>query len=588
MAFPSRLLAVLCLAASSHLASAQATGRFLGGPSPELPGFTWSESGFRAADSNGSLFRFSDPASAVKLQSATSRSAEWEVVGGRHAPTHLRVNLRSPGFEMRVRPGFRFRLDSLRPPLFTTAIGTYEGAPAPASRWIMVSLREDTPPVLFAFRQGVSEMRAEGSAGQWEVRLSPGYEGWVRVILPFGQRPPTTSETLIERLGRQASAVKGLAPFITGPSPRAQSQRVLTGASAFRLDQAFDVPGAVLPSAPLLAALGTGVQVQTPYRLVSDSFAEGPLAVSTALSQSIRLPHGPLPLGRALTVGAWTERVPAEERRLLSVTPTNFRESQPKQALSLYAGLNRGYAPFSAVESYLPSNSEQVQKFADAALAQAWWINEGLLPDTSALALTALLWKMDPLTWTLSSGLQWQADIAKAALLSETPERRAEGLMLAYGLAAQKEAKARADRFGFAAPRSAPALTSDLRVMMGLEPPGRNWTRLLSAPFWLQRGPQAWLRKGDRTWVLLFMAASSQAVTMTFRSRTPVKFDPATNVASFKADRKGDVPGVWRWDLTIHPQSQGLVEVRLPTPDTAFVRVPSTVQEQRPSSQGGP
>lgn len=584
MAFPSRLLALLLLGAAAQLAPGQATGRFQAGPAPELPGFAWSHRGFRAADSNGSLFQFSDPATSVRLQSASSRSAEWVVTGGRHAPSHLRVNLRSPGFEMKVRPGFRFRLDSLRPPLFTTSVGTYEGAPAPASRWVMVSFRENTPPVLFAFRQGVSEMRAQGSAGQWEVRFSPGYEGWVRVVLPFGQRPPATSETLIERLGRQASAIKGLAPFITGPSPKAQSQRVLIGASAMRLEQTFDVPGAILPSAPLLAALFSGAQAETPYRLISDSFSEGPLAVSTSLNQSIRLPHGPLPLGRALTVGPWSADVPEEERRLLSVTPSSLRGRQPDQVLDLYARLTRGFAPFSSVESYLPLDSSQVKLFADAAVKQAWWINEGILPDTSALALSALLWKMDPLTWTLSSGLERQSEAALAALLSETPERRAEGLMLAYGLAAQKELKARADRFDFASPPSAPPLSFGLKVMLGLEPPGRDWTRLLAAPFWLQRGPQAWLRKGDRTWVLLFMAENSQPVTMTFRSRTPVSFDSATNVASLRADRKGDIPGVWKWDLTVTPRGQGLVEVRLPTPETAFVRVPGTIEPQRPNS----
>lgn len=584
MAFPSRLLASLLVGAATPFSLGQATGRFQDGPSPELPGFAWSERGFRAADSNGSLFQFADLATSVRLQSVSSRSAEWEVVGGRHAPSHLRVNLRSPGFEMKVRPGFRFRLDSLRPPLFTTAVGTYEGAPSPASRWVMVSLRENTPPVLFAFRQGVSEMRAQGSAGQWEVRFSPGYEGWVRVVLPFGQRPLVTNETLIERLGRQASAIKGLAPFITGPSPKAQSQRVLVGATAIRLEQTFDSPGAILPSAPLLAALVTGAQAETPYRLISDALSEGPLAVSTSLNQSIRLPHGPLPLGRALTVGPWTPDVPEEERRLLSATPIALRGRQPDQVLDLYAKLSRGFAPFSSVESYLPIDSSQAKMFADAAVKQAWWINEGLLPDTSALALSALLWKMDPLTWTLSSGLDRQSDAAMAALLSETPERKADGLMLAYGLAAQKELRARADRFGFASPPSAPPLSLGLKVMMGLEPPGRDWTRLLAAPFWLQRGPQAWLRKGDRTWVLLFMAESNQRVKMTFRSRTPVSFDPATNIASLKAERKGDIPGVWKWDLTVVPQGQGLVEVRLPTPDTAFVRVPGTIERLRPNA----
>lgn len=585
MAFPSRILALLLLGAAAQLSLGQATGRFQGGPIPELPGFTWSERGFRAADSNGSLFQFADQAASVKLLSASSRGAEWEVVGGRHAPTNLRVNLRSPGFEMKVRPGFRFRLDSLRPPLFTTSVGTFEGVPAPSSRWVMVSFRENSPPVLFCFRQGVSELRAQGMPGQWDVFFSPGYEGWIRVILPFGQRPPSTNETLIERLGRQAAAIKGLAPLVSGPSPKAQTQRTLVGAASLRWEQTFDVPGALLPSAPILASLSTGIQTETPYRLVSDVFSEGPLAVSTTQTQSIRLPHGPLPLGRALTVGPWVASIPEEERRLLAVTPMELRERLPEQVLDLYSGLNRGYAPFSSVESYLPGSLQQVQQFTEAAIRQAWWINEGVLPDSSALALSALLWKMDPLTWTLSSGLELQAQVAVAALLSETPEKKAEGLMLAYGLAAQKELKTRADRFGFAAPPSAPPLPSALKVLMGLEPPGRDWTRLLTAPFWLQRGPQAWLRKGDRTWVLLFMARSSSPVTMTFRSRTPVSFDPATNVAGLKADRKGDVPGVWRWDLTVRPQGQGLVEVRLPTPETAFVRVPATIWNQGPNSR---
>jgi len=479
---------------------------------------------------------------------------------------------------MKVGPGFRILLDSLRPPLFTTAIGTYEGAPAPASRWVMVSFRENSPPVLFSFRQGVSELRAVGSAGQWEIRFSPGYEGWIRVVLPFGQRPPVTSESLIERLGRQASAVQGLIAFTSGPSPRSTSQRVLPNAAAMRLQLAYDVVGAVIPSAPLLASVRTGAQVTTPYRLISDAFSEGPLAVASTQSQSVLLPHGPLPLGRALTVGPWSDKVAADERRLLSSVPQSLRDSQPASVLELYQGLNRGYSLFSKVESYMPTDATQLSAFVRAASRQAWWINEGSMPDTSALALSAVLWKMDPLTWTLSSGLEHQADAARAALLSETAERRFEGLMLAYGLAAQRELAERAERFGFFKTPTPPALPADLQVMMGLAPPGSDWTRLLAAPFWIQRGPQAWLRKGDKTWVMLFMASERSPYTMTFRSRTPVQFDPAANVAGFRSDRKGDVPGVWRWDLHVKPSTKGLVEIRLKTPGTSFVKVPATLR----------
>lgn len=577
MASASKLiLSAVLLIAGSTASFSQATGRFTNLAQPELPGFAWSAQGFRAAESNGLLFKFEDPATAVKMTAATSRTAEWKVEGGRQTPTDLRVNLRSPGFDFKVRPGFRFTLDSLRPPLFTTSVGTYEGAPAPSTSWIMVSVRENVPPVLFAFRNGVSEMRVTGSSGQWQVRLSPAYEGWIRVLLPFGQRAPESAETLIERLGRQASAIKGLAPLTTQPYPRATNQRVFQGLGAMRLSWSFDRPGAVVPSAAILAGLTSGAQVTTPYRLVSDSFSEGPLALATGKEMSVLLPHGLLPLGRALTEGAWEEGVPKDEEQVIAAAPTSARVSMPEAVLSLYSTLSRGKALFGGSESYQPQKAEENRVFAEAAERQAWWINDGLLPDSSGLALASLLWKADPLTWNLSGSHELQAQVAKSALLAENSERRIEGLMLAYGLLARPSLVEAQKRLGFTASPASSPIPNDLLVMLGQAAPGKDWTRLLSAPFWIQQGPPAWLRKGDRTWVLLFMAPNSEPIEFIFRSRTPVQFEPATNLADFKSAQLADRQGVWRHRLTATPTARGLVEIRLKTPEAAFVVVPKT------------
>lgn len=554
----------------------QATGRFVNLDKPDLPGLSWSQDGFRAADSNGLLFRFEDAAKSVRLVSATSRTAEWKVEGGRHTPTDLRVNLRSPGFEMKVRPGFRFTLDSLRPPLFTTSIGTYEGAPAPPTQWIMVSLRDNLPPVLFSFRQGVSEMRVSGSSGQWQVRLSPGYEGWIRVILPFGQRVPESSETLIERLGRQATAIKGMAPLATQQHPRAVNQRVFQGLGAMRLSWTFDRPGAVVPSAAILAGLSTGAQVTTPYRLISDSFSEGPLGLATGTEMSVLLPHGLLPLGRALTDGQWEAGIPEDEVKLHAAAPVGLRETMPDAVLELYSKLTRGRALLGDAESYLPKTAGDTSVFADAALRHAWWINEGLLPDSSNLALSALLWRSDPLTWSLAAEPGVQAKVAAAALLSQSADRRIEGLMLGYGLLARQSLIEAQKRHKFSSAAKPETLPSDLMVLLGREAPGKNWTRLLSAPFWLAQGPPAWLRKGDRTWVLLFMASGSEPVDLMFRSRTPAEFEAATNLTELTSTQQADKQGVWRYKLRAVPTAQGLVEVRIKTPDASFVVVPKT------------
>lgn len=576
LASASKLILSALLLAAASLGFAQATGRFTQASTPQLPGFLWTNQGFRAAESNGLLFKFEDPATSTRLASATSRTAEWKVEGGRRTPTDLRVNLRSPGFDFKVKPGFRFTLDSLRPPLFTTSIGTYEGAPAPTTSWIMVSVRENVPPVLFAFRNGVSEMRVSGSSGQWQVRLSPAYEGWIRVMLPFGQRVPEVSETLIERLGRQATAIKGLAPLTTQPYPRAMNQRVFQGLGAMRISWSFDRPGAVVPSAAILAGLTTGAQVTTPYRLVSDAFSEGPLGLATGKEMSVLLPHGLVPLGRALTDGAWEEGVPRDEVKVSAAAPEELRQVMPNPVLELYSKLNRGRAPFGASESYLPGNPSEAKLFAEAAEKQAWWINEGLLPDSSNLALASLLWRADPLTWNLSETPELQAQVARAALLAHGTDRRIEGLMLAYGLLARPSLLEAQKRLGFSLSPSAGPIPNDLLVMLGRAAPGKDWTRLLPAPFWLMDGPPAWLRKGERSWVLLFMAPSDEPVEFIFRSRTPVQFEAATNLSDFKSAQEADKQGVWRYRLTSKPQGRGLVEIRLRTPDAAFVVVPKT------------
>lgn len=572
----SKLILCWVAALAFGQASAQATGRFTQSGQPQLPGFTWSNQGFRAAESNGLLFKFEDQASATTLVSATSRTAEWKVEGGRHTPTGLRVNLRSPGFDFKVRPGFRFTLDSLRPPLFTTSIGTYEGAPAPPTRWIMVSVRENVPPVLFAFSQGVSEMRVSGSSGQWEVRLSPAYEGWIRVQLPFGQRVPETQETLIERLGRQATVIKGIAPLTTQPYPRAINQKVFQGLGAMRLSWSFDRPGAVVPSAAILAGLTTGAQVTTPYRLISDSFSEGPLGLATGTEMSILLPHGLLPLGRVLTEGAWEQGIPPTEARINAAAPLDSRPRLPDSVLDLYSKLSRGRAPLSSQESYLPTTPDQAKQFAETAEKHAWWISEGLLPDSSNLALASLLWRSDPLTWNLQISPEIQSQTALAALLSQNTERRVEGLMLGYGLLARASLHENQKRLGFAQSPAASTIPPDLLVLLGRRAPGSDWTRLLTGPYWMQQGPAAWLRKGERSWVLLYMAENADPIEFIFRSRTPVQFQAATNLTSLNSAQQADRQGVWQYRLTAQAQARGLVEIRLITPDASFVVVPKT------------
>ncbi len=419
-------------------------------------------------------------------------------------------------------------------------------------------------------------MRVSGSSGQWQVRLSPGYEGWIRVFLPFGQRVPETSETLIERLGRQASVIKGLTPLATQQNPRAVNQRVFQGLGAMRLSWTFDRPGAVVPSAAILAGLTTGAQVTTPYRLISDSFSEGPLGLATGTEMSVLLPHGLLPLGRALTEGAWEQGIPSDEARINAASPLSQRDSMPEAVLDLYSKLSRGRAAFGESDSYLPKTQADLAGFAEAAEKHAWWINEGILPDSSNLALSALLWKSDPLTWNLASAPGIQAKTATAALLSQSTDRRIEGLMLGYGLLARSSLIEAQKRNGFSITAPAEAIPKDLMVLLGRSAPGSDWTRLLTAPFWLTEGPPAWLRKGERSWVLLFMADGTEPVDFMFRSRTPAQFEPATNCSGFISAQQADKQGVWRYRLRAVPTARGLVEVRIKTPDATFVVVPKT------------
>jgi hypothetical protein len=413
------------LLAGAAGARAQSFGRFGGEGIPQPVGFTISEQGFRVADAPGDTFQFLSPLADIKRVSRSDRNSEVSFRPAEGAPDGLRINLRSPGFEIHVKGKIVFKLGSLQRPLLTVEGATYDGAPSPVTKWMLLSFREPQPPVLFSVPEGEGlDWEIGGAGGEWTLTNRTEYDGWIRVCAPAG-RTILKREDERDGLAELALALSQQAPLWSEPTTKLVSSSISEGDGFLQAIWTFDRPSAIIPPALLLCRTGgSGVEIVSGLTAAAADLGEGPQGFSAEPRWVFRFPIVKLPPGRALVRGVLPKEAPMEKQMLALFTSAGDPVWGKAQALG------------DGTETLVKSGRSA---FAEIAMQRWGWkpTREG------AGSIQKLLWSRDFSSLTLFGGTPAECAEASGWLAlgltaHDNPAMRLEGCLLWAGLTSQR------------------------------------------------------------------------------------------------------------------------------------------------------
>lgn len=469
-----RLSTSLIALLAAGFAFSQSFGRFGYTSLPSVPGFHFNAFGFRSSSPGSDTFRFPSELKGFRATEVNDRAALYKgpVVEG--LPDQVRVNLRSPGFEVHYTKGIRLELTPLLNPYLSWTEGSAgQDVPVPASQWVLVSFQDAQPAVLLTFEGAPPQLTLIGKAGQWAIVSKEPYSGWVRVCLPMGHYPRPGTDAA--SLGLQVREVKKNESVWTSPSPSLVDFEVRSESDSVTAIWTFDRPGAVVPPAAMLARFGGyPIQVLSGTKNTDADLWEGPVAVTTEAKLAIKFPLVRIPMGRSLSVGP----VPAD--LIATASPFDVASLTELALTGLLAGRDRivldamenanteflAQAPL-VVENHtqqklpFPADGTGIDLVAAHALVfQCRTMASGLNTPKNTL-FAQVDWKRDWYSWLVWAEDQPVARRASALLaitgaLSADPEWRLEGAILQSGLASERTLRLFRQRRGF--PDSRPVL----------------------------------------------------------------------------------------------------------------------------------
>lgn len=571
-----RLISAVALLALAVVIHAQAFGRFGYTQTPRQGGIIVDRSGFVADFASADRFNFAKPS---KIWQALQTTALGQVIllseEGRQLPEKIRMNLLAPGPEIYFASGIRFDIASTGAPYLSWAEGSV-GAdiPTPDTSWVLVSFKNPQPPVLLCFLGGPASVTLTGKPGDWHLVSDKPYAGWVRAVLPFGSEPIAAGGASAlgqqtQRLTKSLAAWQRDAPHLTGFSAKGDAD----GVSAY---WTFDGPGALVPSAALLAPQG-GYKLQVASKLVSldGETADGPRAAVAGNSLAIRFPVKRVPNGRPLAIGAVHIDPPG------TVSPIDIPSVVDLGLECLIAAREPGMkqladdtlAQYISDADYVrePNTAQELPFAADgrgldlaaaqALLMQSISLSTKPTSDDNSL-LTSLAWRRDWATWRFDGAnerIAWRASSigAVAGALCPEPSRRLDAAMAEAGLAALR-AKTRA-----AKDRIEPL--ASLRALIFGD------IALINDPF----GPELFshtrvfgdlavrAEKGPKGVLLTWKAEDTQPHVITVISSYPLTFDVG-NLADLDVSA-----ALGTYSLKVTAKAPGRAEMQLILPDWA-------------------
>ncbi len=569
----------------------QAFGRFGYRHLPDVPGFDITDEGVRARFPAADRLYFREKLPVLKVQEVSERAALYGGVRRAANPQKLRVNLRSPGFELYFPLGIEFRTTALSAPYLSWAEGSVGAdVPTPPVKWLLVSFRDRQPPVLLVFRDGPAALKVTGSAGDWRIRTTAHYDGWARMCLPMGVRPLLA--TTAGGLGEAVSTVTTHEKFWTQSPPEMTSATVRADDESVTAVWTFAAPGAVVPFPVLLAkAGGYPIQLLSEVKVTDAATEDGPVVYATSRKLAVRFPIRRVATGRAVAIG--------ELEGSLIGTASPF--DAPSVAELALENLLAGRDPLaeetaqSALRDYLAQAAYTAEPFtaqklpydaegrgidaaaAQALLMQALSLGKGSETEPNSL-FTSVAWRRDWLTWRLwapepSRVRQAGAYAAVAGALSPEPAARLEAAMLEAGLAAERALQAYRRKWEMPPLGALPEPLVELRAAL-FSPAGpadgAGFAKALLSPLRTLSPYAVTARSTPKGVVVRWVYAKDGPRTLAFSTAAPLKAQPALNIASMSARETFGVLVV-----RFEPKVEGPCEVLLTWPSWAKALPPA-------------
>ncbi|MCO5298294.1 MAG: hypothetical protein M9921_15710 [Fimbriimonadaceae bacterium] len=419
-------------------------------------GFVVSPTGFRSVHPASDTFRFEEPSTWWRPLATSETGQIVGLSGVGRSPSKARLDLFEPGVAFYCANGLGLKLSSTSPPFVSWADGSVgPGVPTPKVSWLLVSFRDAQPPILFAFLDGPATFEMTGRSGDWTLRTESLYRGWIRVVAPMGlEARPTNNAAelgaLVERCTKEI-------PAWTAPAATLQEIAIKDEPTAITATWKFDRSGFVVPPAVLLAPLGGyPLKLQSAIERLDARDEDGPVAVSTEASLSIRFPVRRIPTGRGVGVGTPAGSPlgtisPIDLPSVVELALQNLactRDALARQAAedALGAFLTEAtyrLEPFTQQQLPYGADGEGLDLVAaHALLMQSRDTAERASSEANSL-LTSLVWRRDWATWRL-----WCDDpvlarragalAAVAGAICPEPGRRLDAALFEAGLAAER------------------------------------------------------------------------------------------------------------------------------------------------------
>lgn len=533
----------------------QAFGRFGYSSNVSVSGFAVNAEGFTVNNPRAETFRFESPSKLWRPLLTSDMSQTVLMSGVGRSPLKFRTDLTAMGFSLYFQYGFGLKLTSITKPFVSWTEGSAgPDIPTPPVKWILVSFREDQPPVLLSFYGKNIAVRLEGRSGSWFLRSEQPFEGWVRVVAPFGGigKPASSAASL----GELVESVRKNESFLTGPIPKLIRTTYDESLSSVTVAWQFDQPGAVVPYPAILAPLaGYMVTIQSKTTRTTAVDETGPVTVTAEPVLRMTFPVRRIPTGRGLSVGKLTEELiatasPIDIPSIYELALANLlgqREKVIRQGASdclngYMANAKYEIEPFTNQRLPYSADGTGVDLLAAHALLMQSTITPVQATSEPNSLLTSVLFRRDWgswMIWTPNPEISRRATAlsAIAAAVCPEPERRLEGAMLQAGLVGQTGLqiwKKRQGLDGGEAPKfleTALGLRNSLFSGSAREPREDGFLKMLQSEVRVYGdiGLVTELKNGEL--VASWDSPDGQPTTVVFASAYPLEINDGTNTS---------------------------------------------------------
>jgi len=526
-------------------------------------------------------FRFLQPLTGYRVTEISERHAVYSGRDYAGMPSRIRTTLHGAGFESYFPLGIEVRLTSFLSPFLSWDVGTVDsGHPSAPSRWIMVSFQDRQAPVLFTFESPV-QMIVTGKAGDWRLRTTTRYIGWVKISLPRGQN--AMPNTGVAGLGETCQKIAKDAVFWGNLTPKLVSFEIRSNETSVTGVWTFSAPGAQIPPAAMLAKTGGyPIKILTGIRDAAADHLDGPTAFTTEPKLAIEFPLRRIGAGRGIAVGPIPSDLigtasPYDIPSIAELALTNMMASRDRLVREAAEGALGDYVvssthfvePVTGQRLPYDSGGDGIDlAAAHGLLMQSTLAGAGADSEPNSL-FTSVQWRQDWRTWRLICRDVKKADRAAALMavtgaLSPESERRLSGAMFQAGIAYAKALPT------FRSRRKYPA--ADLPVVEPLGPlraslysrealPDSDFVASLSGGLRVMSDDSIRAEATEAGWRLTLSPSNAPTETLTIAAAWPVALGEIRNVAGHEIK---DLLGVYQIRFRRTEPSEASLEVLRP------------------------